>query len=184
MTDFKLIIFRFTLSALLLALLSNAKAQGPAWEWARTVNTNDDEHVNDVVADRSTNDVYIVGQWERDLSAVFPVGANPSSDFTNPYGDKDGFVARYDSSGNFIWAFKLGGPNDDITKSIAIDPVGNIYITGYFGTGTSYFSGTSPHTAPSTLDNSTGEDFYIAKYTSSGEFQWVKRSETNLGDLA
>jgi len=184
MADFKLIIFRFTQSALLMVLLSNAVAQGPAWEWARTMNTNDDEHVNDVVADRSTNDVYIVGQWERDLNAVFPVGANPSSDFTNPYGDKDGFVAKYDSAGNFIWAFKLGGPNDDITESIAIDPDGNIYITGYFGSGTSYFSGTSPHTAPSTLDNSSGEDFYIAKYTSSGEFQWVKRSETNLGDLA
>ena len=177
------ILFRFANSAVLFVLLNNVMAQGPAWEWARTVNANDDEHVNDVVADRSTNDVYIVGEWEKDLSSVFPVGANPSSDFTNPYGDMDGFVAKYDSAGNFIWAFKLGGPNDDITKSIAIDPDGNIYITGYFGTGTSYFSGTSPHTAPSTLDNSSHEDFYIAKYSSNGEFQWVKRSESNMGDL-
>ena len=122
MADFKIFIFRFTQSALLLALLSNAMAQGPAWEWARTVNTNDDEHVNDVVVDKSNNDVYIVGQWERDLSSTFPTGANPSTDFTDPFGDIDGFVAKYDSAGNVIWSFKVGGPNDDIVKAIAIDP--------------------------------------------------------------
>ncbi|MCK5136109.1 MAG: gliding motility-associated C-terminal domain-containing protein [Bacteroidales bacterium] len=149
-----------------------------------TINTGDYEHVKDVVADRSTNDVYIIGQWENDLSAVFPGGVNPSQDFTNPYGAIDGFVAKYDSAGTFLWAFKVGGSSDDNIRSIAIDPDGNIFITGYFGTGTSYFSGTSPHIGPSKVDNTSGEDFYIAKYNPNGEFLWIKRSETNSGDLA
>jgi len=184
MAYYRNVLFRFIQSVFLIALLCKVAAQPPQWNWARTINAGFQERINDVVADKATNDVYIVGEWESNLSAIFPGGANPSSDFTNPYGARDGFLAKYDSSGNFIWAFKVGGPANDIAKSIAIDANGNIYITGYFGIGTSYFSGTSPHTAPSTLDNSAGQDFYIAKYNSSGEFQWVKRSETDFGDLA
>ncbi len=185
MPVFRNLIFRFTHSVILLGFFTAVMAQAPDWTWARAVITDDYEHVNDLVVDRSTNDVYIVGQWERDLSGTFSSGANPATDFSSPFGQMDGFVAKYDSGGSFIWAFKVGGSNDDIVKSIAIDGDGNIYITGYFGTGMSnYFSGTSSHTLPSMLDNLLREDFFLAKYNSDGEFLWVRRSSSDWGNLA
>lgn len=107
-TNYRRSLIRLTLSCIFLVFLSSLVAQTPDWEWARSVNTNGFEVAYDVVADPSTNEVYMVGVWKDDLSAVFPAGANSSSDFTDTYGDDDGFVAKYDEDGNFIWAFKLG----------------------------------------------------------------------------
>ena len=183
MPDHRILIFRIIHSIVLVGMLSAAMAQAPDWSWAKAMNTPDDEEVTDLVVDRSTNDVYIVGEWERNLSGAFPAGANPATDFSSPFGQQDGFVAKYDSGGTFLWAFKVGGPNIDRVNSIAIDADGNIYITGYIGTGTSYFSGTSPHTGASTINNSMHEEFYIAKFNPGGEFEWVRISASSGGDL-
>jgi gliding motility-associated-like protein len=160
-----------------------SRAQSPQWEWARSIATSGYEIAKQVAVDPASDHVYVVGDWESDLSATFPGGANPSTQFNATYGLMDGFVAKYDQDGNLIWAFKVGGPEDDIINAIAVDESGNIYITGYFGTGTAYFSGTSPHTAPSTLSNACYEDFFLAKYNPDGQFQWVRRSEANSGYL-
>jgi len=172
-------ILRGILSLLFLWLTFVSMAQNPSWEWAKTFGTNAREVARQVVVDPNTQHVYVVGDWEDDLSATFPGGANPSTQLTATYGLMDGFVAKYDQDGNLVWAFKVGGPEDDQVNAIAIDESGNIYITGYFGTGTAYFSGTSPHTAPSTLTNASYEDFFLAKYNPDGEFQWVRRSTSN-----
>jgi hypothetical protein len=179
-------IYRTTRSAILLlfAGLGNVLAQTPEWEWARSVNSNNFEIVQDVVTDPVTDDVYMVGTWSSDLSAVFPVGANPSTDFSSTYGGRDGYVAKYDKDGNFIWAFKAGGNHDDEISGISIDTAGNIYVTGTFGEGINYFSGTSAVTPVSTISNTHQEDFFIAKYNPDGEFIWIRRSETDAEDIA
>ena len=154
-------------------------AQIPDWEWARSINTINAEQVNDVVSDSLTNDVYVVGQWKLDLNATFPAGAYPSTDFNSTYGLDDGFVAKYDSDGDFLWAFKIGGAAADEITSISIDDAGDIYITGFFGTGENYFAGTSGNSTGSTLTNDAKADFFIAKYNKDGEFIWISRSETD-----
>ncbi len=162
-----------------------SSAQTPTWEWAKSLHTGADEYSHDIVADPSTNDVYLVGQWENSLSSFFPTGVQPSTNFTSPYGQIDAFVAKYNQDGTLIWAFKVGGPGDDFIDEIVLDPSGNIYITGYmgFGTNPAYFSGMSPHTGSSTLTNIDREDFFVAKYNSDGEFQWVKRSVTDTDHI-
>lgn len=64
------------------------------------------------------------------------------------FGDKDVFVSRLDSSGNFMWATQLGGSDVNLSYSLAIDSASNVYTIGYFegtidldpGTGTSIFN--------------------------------------------
>jgi gliding motility-associated-like protein len=139
-----------------------------------------------VAVDPATQQVYVVGDWEGNLTSIFPPdGTKPSTFFTATYGLMDGFVAKFDQDGNFMWAFKVGGENDDQVNSIAVDQAGNVYITGMMGEGASiYFSGTSPHSGSSTLSNASGEDFFLAKFNPDGEFLWVRRSDTNSGDLS
>lgn len=43
-------------------------------------------------------------------------------------GNWDVFVAKYDSSGQFIWAYHVGGPCDDRVGDIKIDNLDNIYL--------------------------------------------------------
>src|SRR5690606_5505711 len=45
----------------------------------------------------------------------------------------DAFVAKYDSSGNYVWSNNMGGAaGDELGHGIAIDRAGNIFVSGYF----------------------------------------------------
>jgi len=46
-------------------------------------------------------------------------------------GGVDAFVAKLDSNGNFIWTTFLGSAGNDEAFGVAVDLVGNIYVTGY-----------------------------------------------------
>lgn len=71
----------------------------------------------------------------------------------------DAFVAKYDSSGQFVWATQAGGASAGF--GIAVDSFGNSYVTGnFFG-----ISGGSP---PLPVNN-----MRIAKYDSSGQLVWA-----------
>jgi len=40
------------------------------------------------------------------------------------------FVAKLDSSGTIQWATPLGGSGQDVARALALDPQGNVYVTG------------------------------------------------------
>jgi hypothetical protein len=52
--------------------------------------------------------------------------------FLSSNGSADGFIAKYDTSGNVIWAKKMGGGDVDFYNNITADPNGNIVATGSF----------------------------------------------------
>jgi len=47
-------------------------------------------------------------------------------------GERDAFVAKLDSYGYVQWVFGAGGPGQDSGRSIAVDAIGDLYVTGYF----------------------------------------------------
>ncbi|GAG79427.1 unnamed protein product, partial [marine sediment metagenome] len=54
-------------------------------------------------------------------------------------GQAEGFISKYDSSGNNLWNTTWGGPGIDGIRAIGVDKANNIFISGYtdsFGTGT------------------------------------------------
>jgi hypothetical protein len=99
--------------------------------------------------------------------------------------DQDAFIVKYNSSGNVLWATNIGGTLN-AGNDIALDTVGNIYITGYFNNLASINSYVAVETnIVSTLSigqlSSIGStDAYIAKYTSSGTAVWA----TNIGGVS
>jgi len=80
----------------------------------------------------------------------------------------DLFLAKLDSSGNVLWAKSAGGTASDNSKSITIDPIGNIYITG----------GSTSHSIifdTDTIYNNSNNISYIAKYNGiTGNVIWTK----------
>ena len=85
-------------------------------------------------------------------------------------GYKDQFVSKLDTSGNFIWAKKMGGTLSDIGYSIATDSLGNIYTTGMFE-GTPDFD---PGPSIYNLASSGSIDVFVSKLDGSGNFVWAK----------
>lgn len=76
----------------------------------------------------------------------------------------DFFIAKYDSSGTLAWVKQAGvSGGDSVALGVSMDSSGNAYITGYT---TKAFSGQTQHGA---------EDYFIAKYDSSGNQVWIKQ---------
>ncbi|MFH1717319.1 MAG: SBBP repeat-containing protein [Planctomycetota bacterium] len=82
----------------------------------------------------------------------------------------DYVTAKYDSSGNQLWLAMYNGPGNyyDDARAIAVDVLGNVYVTGY-----SYGQG-------------TGSDYATIKYNPDGVEQWVARHNglANANDVA
>jgi len=111
------------------------------------------------------------------ITGVFYLKADFDPDTTkvanlNAKGIYDVFLAKYDSSGKYVWAKNMGGPNFDYGQSVTLDGAGNIYITGRF-IGTSDFD---PDTTKLANLISAGNkyDVFLAKYDSAGNYIWAK----------
>ncbi|QOV88007.1 SBBP repeat-containing protein [Humisphaera borealis] len=131
---------------------------------------NGSEYVNDLAVD-DTGTVYAAGRFDK--TADF----NPGSGTTNLVADNtygtnyDGFVWKIKSNGTLGFAKKFGGGFWDEGNAIAIDAIGNSYVTGKF-TYSAKFNG-----AGGTLSafGNSGSDIFVAKYNSEGAYQWAKK---------
>lgn len=88
-------------------------------------------------------------------------------------GSGDIFVAKYNESGNIIWAKSAGGVGSELVSASNCDNFGNFYVMGYFNSSTIIF-GTD------TLTNSGGNKVFIVKYNSNGNIIWA-RGYGNVG---
>ena len=86
-------------------------------------------------------------------------------------GSSDIFISKLDTSGNFVWAKKMGGTSDETGFSIAVDALGNVYSTGYFA-GTADFE---PGAGTNNLISAGSSDIFISKLDTSGNFVWAKK---------
>ena len=158
---------RKLLTFILLLFITQANSQTPPWEWARCpigggVGSAWEESYS-IASDHSGN-VYLSGFFN-DTSLI--IG---SYNFSS-VGSNDILIAKYDSSGNVVWATSVGGSGSDECNSIAVDDSQNIYITGEFTSPTISFGSF-------TLTNSgAGWNTFIVKYNSSGTVVWAKNSK-------
>lgn len=130
--------------------------------WAKTVGGYG---TGSITTDSNCN-IYITGYFEGTTTKFDSITLlNTNSGYS------DIFIAKYDSTGNIIWAKSAGGTSWDICNDIASDDAGNIYITGYFESSNIIFDN-------DTLINlypNYGE-FFLTKYSSSGDVLWAKNS--------
>ncbi len=92
-------------------------------------------------------------------------GGNPTT--LNSAGLRDLYIAKYDQNGNLLWARSDGGLGDEESADISVDNLGHSYATGYF-TGSVIFG--SGEVNQTTLPSAGGTDFFIAKFSTSGNF--------------
>jgi len=143
---------KFFLTIILVLFASAALAQ-PVEEWVARYNGpgNGDDRGDYLAVDRDGN-VYVTG---------YSIGSATSRDYA---------TIKYDPDGNQVWVTRYNGPgnSDDGAGALALDPSGNVYVTGYsYGSATSY-------------------DYATIKYDSEGNQLWVARynGPANGGDRA
>lgn len=82
-----------------------------------------------VKADAAGN-IYLAGFFP--LTADFNPGAGVFE--MTALGSSDAFVSKLDAAGNFIWAKAFSGTAADNANDLAVDALGNVFITGVFQT--------------------------------------------------
>jgi hypothetical protein len=91
-------------------------------------------------------------------------------------GSYDIFLVKLDANGNVVWAKSAGGNIEDEAASVAVDHLGNTFITGHFISVPGITFGTT------TLTNRGGSDVFVAKYNSSGDVLWAKAAAGDKDD--
>ena len=80
-------------------------------------------------------------------------------------GGQDGFVARLDKAGKFLWVKAIPGYQDDQVYGVALNSAGDIHIAGFF-------SGTVT-LGKTTLTCAGKYDAFVAKLNPAGTFLWA-----------
>ena len=137
--------------------------------WAKEIRGTASEFGLSIALDTSGN-TYTTGRFSGTVDFDPGVG---TFNLTSAGGvnDRDIFISKLDSSGNFLWAKAMGGTSYDYGKSIALDASGNVYTTGYFN-GTADFD---PSAGTFNLTSAGSDDIFISKLEPSGNFLWAKR---------
>jgi Ca2+-binding RTX toxin-like protein len=123
-------------------------------EWIKQFGSKDFEWAWSTATDSDSN-IYLTGWTLGDLG-----GKNA--------GSHDAWLAKFNSEGDQLWIKQFGSPGDDEAFRIYIDPLDNIFLTGYTDNG-----------------NNVGVfDAWVAKYDIFGNQIWFQQFGTPNLDLA
>lgn len=125
--------------------------------WSHSGVSTDENFGVSIALDNAEN-VFVTGGFFADMTI-------DTMTFINQ-GYYDMFLAKYDSTGQVIWAKSAGSWGDDFVGGIAIDTSCNLYVS---------LSGTSPITFDTiAIDDYGDKDIMLVKYDSNGHVNWAK----------
>jgi hypothetical protein len=136
--------------------LSKYDAAG-SLQWTRQLGSSKNDRSEAVSADGLGN-VYISGLTQGSLGGPYAGG------------NYDAFVSKYDAAGSLQWTRQLGTAQDDYSRGVSADTLGNVYISGFTNGGLG---------GPS-ADNGTA---FVSKYDAAGALQWTRQFGT-AGDVS
>ena len=121
------------------------------------------------IAVSPTGDVYIAGVLESEII----VWNKYTNSYTGIPNSPNMYIAKLDSTGNFIWENSIVGSGTDKCNSISLDNEGNVYATGSFR-DTINFGANS--IIPELVASDSRPLSFLIKYNSNGQVTWAKKS--------
>ena len=116
--------------------------------------------LGDAIAVDGSGNSYVTGLFNGTAANPTIFGAGePNETPLISAGGTDIFVAKYDSTGKLVWAKSAGGTGNDHADGIAVDGLGNSYVTG--------------------VGAITANNMFVAKYDTNGSLVWAKRASGN-----
>ena len=112
------------------------------------------------------------------------VSQGPTTLGSTTFGDSSGtrpLFCKYDGSGNLVWAKRIefwpsGQLDGGEVYDLAVDPSGNVLISGFMREGTADFGGITVY--PGSTGHSYDGDSFLAKYDPDGNLLWVQLGYT------
>ncbi len=168
-------LFTVFLKALAVLVVNSALAQ-PIYHFANGIGSASSEEGRSVIFD-GTGSTYVAGR----LSGTADFDPSAATATLTPVGNADIFLAKYNNAGQYQWAFNIGGKNADVANGVTYLPSGDVIIVGQFSDTVDF----NPAVGVATLAaNGLSPDIFVAKYNSSGVYQWAFRMGSPLVDDA
>lgn len=144
------------------------------FEWARQLGGN----LNDAgtgIAVAGNGDVLVTGNFKgtADFNPGIAVDNLTASSSTG-----DMFITRLDNGGNYVWAKRIGGTEQTMSKGIQTDADGNIYTMGAFAGTVDFDPGAGIQnmtTAPGPYGWST-TNIFVSKLDPNGNYIWARKT--------
>lgn len=148
----------------------------PTLDWGVSLGTTSGSSTVNSTAVDSSGDIYIAGVVTRGT-----VDLDPGSGTANVTADiQTGFVAKYDTAGQFLWVETFASDASVSSFSLTVDATGGVYVAGAFRGTTRFGVGESN---PATLANQGGQSAngFVAKLDqTTGHVDWVDGVLGNL----
>lgn len=131
--------------------------------WSTYLGGSGQENGNDFVVDPGNN-IFITGNT-LSSSGIATTGSHQTT-FGNGSSTGDAFLMKFNASGVKQWGTYFGGSEDDYGDGIAIDPIGNLLISGFTNSASLATSGAFQ------TSNNGNYDAFLVKFNSAGVRQW------------
>jgi hypothetical protein len=135
------------------------------------------EYITDIANEKSGN-MYICCMFDSSGLDIAPLVTDTF--IINSYGGKDIVIAKYNTSGQLLWARHIGGTSSlDSGGEIRLDEVGNLYVVGNVS-GNVWIDSTATHIIQRTVGNNSP---FIAKYDSLGTLKWINTPNADYANV-
>ncbi|NOY50143.1 MAG: T9SS type A sorting domain-containing protein [Chlorobi bacterium] len=141
--------------------------------WAKSMGGAAFDYCQSMCLDESEN-IYTCGMF----GGIGDFDPGDGAFYLYAVGDRDIFISKLNSDGEFTWAISMGGPEGESAQSIAYDGDGNVYVCGNFK-GTVDFD---PDTLNYYMTSFGDNDIFVGKFDVNSNLLWVKQLGGELGD--
>lgn len=148
--------------------------------WSFTFGGAGDDRANCITIDDQEN-IYLAGLFQG--TADFDPAPGVVLDITSQ-GSSDIYILKLDQNGSLIWVKTIGdyggGTDPQSAEGVAIDPAGNVLVTGVYKGIADFDPGVGIAEEEPVNDNFF--DVFILKLDTDGNFIWVKSVGSDLDD--
>ena len=158
--------------------LAHYQAANGVMDWARAWGGVMEDMITPGSLEIRPSGDWITGGW---FDGIMDADAGGSTADLTSNGGKDMFIAAYSASGEYQWAWSVGGANDDQVLDIKSDADGEIFIGGSAmgqldvdpGVGTDILNTNSAGSA---------SDIFLGKYDVNGSYLWANLLGGSVSD--
>jgi hypothetical protein len=133
--------------------------------WVKEIGGSGYEYASKIKTD-AANNIYFSGQ----INSVTDFDPGAGAALLTPVLSTDGFFAKWDAAGNYMWAKQLSVDQSYLRAPFMdVDAAGNVYATGNFRNSVDL----DPGAGMSNFTSNGMEDYYALKLDASGTLLWA-----------
>jgi hypothetical protein len=144
--------------------------------FAKAIGGTSTDNCNDMAIDGSGN-FYIAGTFGNNNSDFDPNSGIQNLGYAG--GGADVFFAKYDATGNYVYAKAISSTSSEGPANIIADPAGNVFLTGYINGVTDF----DPGFSVVNIASNGNTDIFFGKYDVNGNYLYAYGLGSSAADV-